>query len=276
MAYSDWNIVRRTAADNTGRILAQPSISGDPIVGDPNGRSYYYYDSNQQDVSVTGIQTRAHLVDSSYINLAHNNAISLRAKVRVNNFITNHSNDGFLFNLSYSIGLNAYSKQITGGPVPNNAYPDGFGGGYSLCLVRKMTENRSQNPDLYSTSLVIRASASTALCHYGYDGSQDVAICTGTYTTDTWYDIRFDVIPLSLTAKNLIAYTSPDGGTTWNQVGLYSVNIGNITRWSTNGYVGYESFLASAWGAYRLNATNNAETFIKDFKINVDPINFIP
>lgn len=272
MAYSDWNIVRTIGSLYSGGLTSQPSISGDPIVGDPSGRKYFYYDSTPWATSFRyGSQTKAHLIDPSYINLTHNNAISLRAKVKVNNFITNNSNNNTLYNLAYSMGLTAYSRQNQ--PYAGDANY-GFGGGYSLCLVRKMTENRNVSPDLYSTELVIKALSNDT--NYSYGWYANVVVCTGTYTAEQWYDIRFDVIPLSLTAKNLIAYTSPDDGITWNQVGLYTVNIGQAYLWRNDGYVGYESFLFTNWGEHVINASNNAETFIKDFKINVDPINFIP
>lgn len=275
MAYSDWNIVRKryTFSDAGGTILPQPEISGAPVPGD-NARKYFYYrQGTTGNTNLEFTQTKAHIADPSYVDLPHNTAISVRAKLKVNNFVTDLQSVFAGSPLVYSVGLNVYSKQITSVSDTN-----GFGGGYNLCLVREKIEHVNVNPDIYTTNLVIRAASGTQNAAYGYDGSTDVTVCTGTYLTDTWYDVRFDVIPTTLTDKNLIAYTSDDDGATWTQVGSYSVNIGQGARWSSDigAYIGYESGFFCSWGNYGINNTNNAETYIKDFKLNIDPINFNP
>lgn len=274
MAYSDWNIVRKTYSSSGTHMVPQLSISGEPVPGE-NARKYFYYDSTPGQGEVDCyIQTKAHITgsNSEYIDLPHNTAISVRAKLKVNDFATNDNPGYDNRRLNCSIGLNVYSKQIT-----STSSSTGYGGGYNLCLVRKLLETTS-SPDSYTNELVIRAASDLQSGQYGWDSSKDVVVCTGTYLSNTWYDVRFDVIPTTLSDKNLIAYTSVDDGVTWTQVGSYSVNIGQVTQWSSNigAYIGYESGCFIRFAGAPLNMTNNAETYIKDFKLNIDPINFNP
>jgi len=71
----------------------------------------------------------------------------------------------------------------------------------------------------------LRALRLSALTSAGAFGTFTTDVqCSGTYNPNTWYMIRLDVIPIGgVVGDRLTAYTSPDGGGSWSQVGTLDV-----------------------------------------------------
>lgn len=287
MSRSNWVANRRIININSGGpIVPQAQVSGIPDDSGLN-RVFVYSSIIGGTDSYRSCETKLFLTGSiagsDYDNLSHNNAISMRAKLKLTGIIDCTSD---IPKNRWGIGLNAYSPQITTETTPDLGAT--AGGGYSLELITR-TVNNNTIPDTMQNLLVIKVRsaaipANTATIpvnnQIGLD-SDIVVTCSGSYANDTWHYVRFDLIPTSTTTKILTAYTSSDSGTSWQEVGTYTVSTGSLTQWSPAGYFGFNSayvYDSNTGFVHTNNVTpgNEPKAYIGDFKINVDPINFNP
>lgn len=162
--------------------------------------------------------------------------LSLRARVRIG-----------IVSGSLSSSTNAYMGVCALAPEPAGGL---YSGGYELVLqatsgvVRLVL--RTGNP--------LPLSGATNITQ---PGANNTVVCTGAYALNAWYHIRLDVLAASATERQLVAYTSSDNGTNWQEVGSCSV-ADSDPAWRITGRAGYTSLLAQTGPIFTSH-------FIEDF-----------
>lgn len=264
MAYSDWEFYRRydnfedVKSDPSGSAITNASLSNPLVSSGDYCRSFFASNSTLSDGEC---EFRTFL--PSYENIALNKAISIRAKVRVQETTTD-SKTGISRPFNTFIGITAYS----GFPaVYDQANNSGHGSpGYALTLQRY---REAGNDGVLKTRLVMISDDSTynPSDFQSNPDSHIIATCSGSYSPDTWYDIRLDVIPNSLTSRTLNAYTSSNGGSSWDEVATYYLDS-TSPLWRSTGKIGFMNTFA-------IDVAWNSDTFVNyidDFKLNVTEI----
>jgi len=170
----------------------------------------------------------AAVAGGNFVNTPSTVALSLRARVRMNFQSGTYSNTI----TNPLVSLFAFAP-----PIGTDA---NFGGGYELAL---------QQDTSTTVRLAIRASTgglSRATGAAAQAASAHRVTCSGSYTFNTWYHIRMDVVPNGTSQKTITAFTSADEGVTWDQVGSYTVTSADSGIWSSTGRCGFSSYLATS------------------------------
>jgi len=227
----------------TGLALSHAQISN-PVVESGNNiyRALKLSHNDQSSISYMQAHHQVQWLATSpaYDSLSHSTHTSLRAKIRIdsNTFsaLTSTASTWYAYQ---NAGLVAYSDISTDGEISFTTAQ--FGSGYGLFFQRRIVPGTTSTEEFY---LGIFAEGNK----YAQSASNRSATfllttCSGTYTYNTWYDIRFDLVPTSLTEKNLIAYTSSDNGATWDQVGFYTITSAH-SKWKSTGYPGLRAYSA--------------------------------
>jgi hypothetical protein len=261
MAYSDWEFYRRydtyndVRSDPSGSAITNASLSNPLVSSGDYCRSFFASNGSPFDGRC---EFRTFL--PSYVNIPLNKAISIRAKVRVQETTTDPKQTiSRPFNTF--IGITAYSGYPTSNDQVSSVGYESPGYALTLQRYREAGEN-----GLLKTRLVMISddSSYTPGDFHTNPDSHIIATCSGSYSPDTWYDIRLDVIPNSLTSRTLNAYTSSNGGSSWDEVATYSLD-NTSPLWRSTGKIGFINTFATdvAW---------NSDTFVNyidDFKLNV-------
>lgn len=241
-----------------------------------------------EETSFSTREVKYHLSGSSFENLPAGSFISVRAKVRISNtaqqvHTASLAGDKLKYTHNY-LGVCIYapsSSATTNDDVGSSATVQDFGGGYNLVLQQYWTDyNQKACRLMLLAQHDLRKAGYSGATHDGYNISQyDVLggglqqVCSGSYTTDTWYHIRLDFIPASVHEGTLSAYTSADNGLNWDEVGSFIVREVNVSAWRTNGNLGFASFYNSEmveWGPYNgLDEVYIAHN-IDDFRVYLD------
>lgn len=264
MAYSDWEFYRRydtnndVRSDPSGSAITNASLSNPLVSSGDYCRSFFASNGSPFDARC---EFRTFL--PSYENIALNKAISIRAKVRVQETTTDSKvGSGRAFNTF--IGITAYSGFPSSYDLVSSVGYESPG--YALTLQRYREAAES---GLLKTRLVMISDDSTynPVDFHSNPDSHIIATCSGSYSPDTWYDIRLDVIPNSLTSRTLNAYTSSNGGSSWDEVATYYLDS-TSPLWRSTGKIGFMNTFATdaSW------ASDTFVNYIDDFKLNVTEI----
>lgn len=255
MSFNQFSInVLETAGPATpsGSAILNSSLSS-PLTGSTYCRKYTLNGGGGGN-NVTSVCEVKTFISSSvqggvFVDTNNAYALSLRAKVRVAQHAYGYSQNNY-------IGLVAYAPTSS-----NNMGSFLYSGGYELAL---------QEPETGDPQLKIRAGQALN-SDFGYFGgnvfnSNVVATCSGSYTRNTWYHIRMDIIPNSLTQKTINAYTSSNNGTTWDLVGTATVS-GPGGNYRDSGYCGFTACKATWF--YMGGSSSTIDMFIDDFEAYV-------
>lgn len=263
MSYSDWEFQRYYAPEMINLTPPQGNPNVHTALSSPLSDSGVYcrYFSGQvaNTTANQGVMHRLKLNNPDYIDVSRDQAISLRAKVRIKSF----SFSGAVAAAYHqSIGVHSYFANMlseAGRTAISNL-------GYGLEL--RAFSNGSTEP---SVKLVLSADPTTSNSSFTTNASigySSVADCSGTYILDTWYHIRLDVIPNGLTAAVLKGYTSSDNGASWSQVAEYYVEQTNA-RFRTVGNNGIIAYIALGTSDTQMYGVQPA-LYVDDFKINTE------
>lgn len=285
MSYSDFDriyttyISSGTTASLTGGTdgiaVLNSSLSSPLLTSGDYCRSYSYLVSATSSSSYYFQEQKTVANDPSYIDIPHNYAISLRAKVRHGSgTLTNLYSTSINYRAYDFVGLAAYTDTGTDGQLASNT-TIGWASGFRLILQRYYQSGTTSTVGVRLALYVGQGRHSTNASGAGANEPNNNLefVCSGTYTTNQWYHIRLDVIPLSLSSKRLVTYTSSDDGATWDNVGEVDILESDTSRWRNSGRVGFIS------GRYRYDfddgATDrihNATFYIDNFKIYKDQV----
>lgn len=265
MAYNSWEFYRRydnnndIRSDPSGASILNSSLS-DPLVSSGDYCRSWYGSSGGFD---SKLEFRTFLTDSSYVNPPLNTAISMRAKVRIEE-VTTDSKTGISRPFAHFVGVSAYSGYPT--VLDQGGATAGYGDlGYVLALQKYRALGTGGT--LGHRLVILAGTTYSPNDFFSNPDSHIVATCSGSYVADIWYDIRFDIIPTSLTSRTLNAYTSSNGGSSWDEVGSYSfTNVSPL--WRSDGKTGF-------FNTFALDGAWSPDTFvhyIDDFKINIDTV----
>lgn len=211
-----------------------------------------------------GVIYRLKLANADYINVSTDQAITLRAKIRMKAF--NFAGGTDIYNKAYQqyIGVGSYFADMATGAT---TYQTSFG--YGLGLQAYFPNNGSLSPIV---RLVLLADDNPGNRTIGTTSVNDyavVATCSGTYDLDNWYHIRLDVVPTSISTTYLKAYISADNGSTWSQVGEYYVDQLVNNKFRTTGNNGIIAKIVGTRGGDRAQWDDiAAQLYVDDFKIN--------
>lgn len=272
MSFSDWEFQRAYSyvdllAPEIGWPVENSSLSN-PLGGSGTYcRSFEGSTTSGGASDNGGVVYRLKLTNPDYVDVPNDQAISLRAKIRIKSFTFSLGTENFGRTYQQYIGVGSYFSDLISG----NQYASHSPLGYGMGLQAYFQNNGSLNPGV---RLIMLADSSTGNQDLGVTAANNyalVTVCSGTYTLDTWYDIRFDIIPNSTTSVFLRGYTSADGGSTWSQVGEYYIDQTVNTRFRTLGNNGIIARIVTSRAGDRPAWDNiNAKVYVDDFKINTE------
>lgn len=271
MSFSDWEFQRAyinvdLLAPDTGWPQENSALTN-PLVD--SGTHCRRFEGSFSSVGTTdnpGVVYRLKLINANYINVSTDQAISLRAKIRIKAF--NFAGGTDIYNRTYQqyIGVGSYFADMATGATTNQT---SFG--YGLGLQAYFPNNGSLSPIV---RLVLLADDNTGNRSISATSGNDyavVATCSGTYNLDNWYHIRLDVIPNSISSTFLKAYISSDNGNTWSQVGEYYVDQIVNVRFRTAGNNGIIARIVGTRGGDRPQWDDiDAQLYVDDFKLNTE------
>lgn len=230
----------------SGNAILNSTLSS-PLTGSTYCRQYNtsFSINGPKVASETKTFISSSVSSGNFVDTNNAYSLSLRAKVR-SGMISNSTSNFDDRRWVSEVGLTTYSP-ISSGIIK--------GGGFCLALHNSGA----------GTFLVLRAARNTLneeelVNTFAYSNSIN---CAGTYTLDTWYHIRLDVIALSLTQKRLLAYTSTDNGVTWGSpVGTIEIDSLN-SNYRGSGNNGFYTYLG------KVSQPINAVHYIDDFEAYV-------
>lgn len=241
------------------------------------GYCRFFGSSNYEDTANTNIGSEYISIKGvlpSYNNIANNKAISIRAKLRVQGGIETALNSTSNRYCHY-IGITGYSnialqdRQFAGSTLTGSII--NFQSGYTLALQTGVQEGTTST---YQTKLVLKASKFGPISSTQPEYNT-IATCTGTYAKDTWYHVRLDIIPLSLSSKILRVFVTYDDGNNWVNVlpaGSILINQTDSLLWCDSGHIGLAYYQHSYFNnSYELIPSNTGG-FIDDLKISINEI----
>lgn len=212
-------------------------------------------------------------------------AISLRAWVRSGQPTSNNGNavlGDSTFNMFIATGLIAKastgSYSAPGSSLGMLSPPDSGNAGYRLGLSNfdATTGNVVAGSTLrlklfaLSNNKIFNASNITL-------SSIGAVTCSGSYSINTWYHLRLDVIPGGVGSDLLIAYTGNGAeNEVWTEVGRLTVPSSDgaaYCQWSSNAYSGYGIYQAGAVKSYQSTTIEASSTgFFDKFEAFVEDV----
>lgn len=271
MSFSDWEFQRAYSsvdllAPDTGWPQENSALTNPLADSGTHCRRFEGSFSSAGFTDNPGVVYRLKLINANYINVSTDQAISLRAKIRIKAF--NFAEGTDIYNKTYQqyIGVGSYFADMATGATTNQT---SFG--YGLGLQAYFPNNGSLSPIV---RLVLLADDNTGNRSISATSGNDyavVATCSGTYNLDNWYHIRLDVIPNSISSTFLKAYISSDNGNTWSQVGEYYVDQIVNVRFRTAGNNGIIARIVGTRGGDRPQWDDiDAQLYVDDFKLNTE------
>ena len=239
MAFTDFDLLSQqvNALPIVGTAILNGALTS-PLASSGVYCRQHVHNQNVGDNNASVMQTlMAASVDGGVFIDTHNAySLSFRATVRVASGLT--SGHGY-------VALAAYLPTLT---------PGLYSGGYELAL--QLTPGSAAR-------LAIRAGQPANTFDAGIRNSyvNHQVTCAGSYAVDSWYRIRFDVIPISLTQKRLDAYTSPLGGDDWTLVGTF-ISSSLDSHWRNVGRSGIVALVGSP-------STTGHVSYVDDFSAYV-------
>lgn len=268
MSFNDWQF-QRTSLNMSlkgpaeGSAITNSSLSN-PLV-DSGTYCRMFGPSRRGTSSVT--EDRSHAMYkfslANYANIANNHAISIRAKIRMEDFVFADDTSSETYN--QYIGIGSYFPIFTGTNLDSTTSTASLG--YGIGLQAYYAGQGNGISPLVRLIMLADDNSGTVFADVMNNSNYAVVLtCPGTYTLGTWYHIRLDVIPNSITSAILKGYTSIDNGNSWLQVGEYLVNEGKFKTQGNNGIISKvnPSILQSSWQEL------NARMYVDDFKINTE------
>lgn len=289
LSYTGW--ATGSQVQNDSLVNPKPSFGGSTTARKHRfyslGKSTYA-SRNFIDNNSSWANTEAKLLlKSPYNTLPANRAVSIRAYLRVDDFLQPtsipHTRSGGAagHRVFVSTGIAAQVSNVT-----KSGWDTGLGvtssdtwfgvQGYELNLVYKFVSNTEKTLELQFSALNGDRSGTDTT----NGGLYPRFICNGSYYANNWYHVRMDIIPTSLTRKKFIFYIEKEedwNTNTWIKVGEYSIGIDNRFDWvQTNGAIGiaaragvYAFYIPEVDTTYRLDCT----TYFDDFEINYTDLN---
>lgn len=285
LSYTGW--ATGSQVQNDSLVNPKPSFGGSTTarkhrfysLGKSTYASRYFNDNNS-----AWANTEAKLLlKSPYNTLPENRAVSIRAYLRVDDFLEPTSIALPQKSQVYmSSGIAAKVSNITksGWDTGLSFTSDNTWAGiqgYELNLVQRFvsaTEKTVQLEFAANNEDIAHTTSTDYLLAYGRR-----FICDGSYYANNWYHVRMDIIPTSLTRKKFIFYIEKEENwntNTWTKVGEYSVGIDTFSAWVVpDGAIGY----ITRAGVYQPNITGtyiyrlDCTTYFDDFEINYTDLN---
>lgn len=266
MAFSDFLIHSATYSQTLNAATFSEPISGTAILNSTlssplTGSTYCRQFDRQIDI-ITGFGSNHarsnHIFITSsvsggvFVDTNNSYSLSLRAKIR-QTFLSRTSTNGLS-----DIGLCGYS------PLPSGSNNINLNAGYLLSFYSKDSATSGLNLRLIAT---VGQSDTNDLNAFYPDNNAKIVVCSGSYSTDQWYHVRMDIIPLSLTQKRLLAYTSSNDGSTWTEIGNMVVDSSiDGTNFRNSGYNGFYLYDFASGGS---PSSNHYSAYIDKFEAYV-------
>lgn len=280
MAYSDFDVQFST------RVQTDAATPGGDMVS-PSAGIPYENASLLAPLSSTGDFCRA---------IQHNGASQSEASVGQVKFLASSTGSPSaqpFYNVDLINSLLSLRMYVRLGQAAESSAPDSADNFLTMVGLTALT---SGSDSLYSGGyeLVLQAKGSGASRSVGValrasqpvDFSGGVASilaartvdCAGSYTFDTWYHLRLDIVPTSQTRKTLVAYSSSDDGATWTEIGSMVVSASDA-EWSAqspnrNGVVSLRCGEAASTDFYN-HFIDGFDARVAPRTVNADPTGVI-